>query len=83
MDPSPCRYHYTCLPRFVKSTEILLGHCWASNDHCGVVKALDPPGLVPTSTSSIYNEFGNVHMLWMGIWIHHHVVTTTLVGPDV
>ena len=21
-------------------------------------------------------------MLWMGIWIHHHAVTTTLVGPD-
>ncbi len=65
----------------LKSAGSLLGATIA-NDHCGVVEALDPPGLVPTSTSSIYTEFDNVHMLWMGIWIHHHAVTTTLVGPD-
>jgi hypothetical protein len=28
------------------------------------------------STSSIYKVFDNFHMLWMGIWIHHHAITT-------
>ncbi len=46
------------------------------------VEALDPPGMVPTSPSSIYKVFDNVHMLWMGRWIDHHAVTTALVGPD-
>jgi hypothetical protein len=32
--------------------------------------------MAPKSTSSIYKVFDNVHMLWMGIWIHHHAVTT-------
>jgi hypothetical protein len=26
--------------------------------------------------------FENIHLLWMGIWIHHHTITTALVGPD-
>ncbi len=28
------------------------------------------------STSSIYKVFDNVHMLWMGILIHHYAITT-------
>ncbi len=51
-------------------------------DHCAVVEAQDPPGIVPTSTSSIYKMFENIHLLWIGIWIHHHAITTALVGPD-
>ncbi len=47
-----------------------------------VVEALDPPGMAPTSTLSMHNVFDNVHMLWMGIWIHHHAITTAVVGPD-
>jgi hypothetical protein len=47
-----------------------------------MVEALDPPGMVPTSTLSMYNVFDNVHMLWMGIWIQHNAVTTAVVGPD-
>jgi hypothetical protein len=47
-----------------------------------VVEALDPHGMVPTSTSNIYKVIGNIHILWMGIWIHHHAITTTVVGPD-
>jgi hypothetical protein len=47
-----------------------------------VVEALDPHGMVPTSTSSIYKVIDNIHMLWMGIWIHHHAVTTALVDPE-
>jgi hypothetical protein len=38
--------------------------------------------MVPTSTLSMYKVFDNVHMLWMGIWIHHHAITTAVVGPD-
>ncbi len=32
--------------------------------------------MAPKSTSSIYKVFDNVHMLWMGTWIHHHAITT-------
>jgi hypothetical protein len=36
------------------------------NDNIGaVVEAGDPPGMVPTSTSRMYKEFDNIHMLWM------------------
>ncbi len=51
-------------------------------DHCAVVEAQDPPGMVPTFTSSIYKMFESIHLLWMGIWIHHHAITIALVGPD-
>ncbi len=47
-----------------------------------MVEALDPLGLVPTSTLSMHKVFDNVHMLWMGIWIHHHAVTTAVVSQD-
>ncbi len=47
-----------------------------------MVEALDPPGLVLTSTLSMYKVFDNVHMLWMGIWIYHHAITTAVVGQD-
>jgi hypothetical protein len=43
-----------------------------------VVEAPDPHGMVPTSTTSIYKVFDNIHMLWMG---NHHAVTTALFGP--
>jgi hypothetical protein len=26
--------------------------------------------------------FDNLHMLWMGIWIRHNAIPTTLAGPD-
>jgi hypothetical protein len=33
--------------------------------------------------SNICKVFDNLHMLWMGRWIHPHAVATTLVlGPD-
>jgi hypothetical protein len=30
----------------------------------------------------MYKVIENLHLLWMGIWIHHHAIMTTLVGPD-
>ncbi len=47
-----------------------------------MVEALDPHGMIPTSPSSMYKVFDIIHMLWTGIWIDHHAVTTALVGPD-
>jgi hypothetical protein len=38
--------------------------------------------MVPISTPNIYKVIDNLHMLWMGIWVHHHAITTTLVDPD-
>jgi hypothetical protein len=26
--------------------------------------------------------FDNLHMLWMGIWIHHHAITAGLVNQN-
>ncbi len=50
--------------------------------HNAVVEALNPPVTVPTSMSNICKVFDNLHILWMGRWIHHHAVVTTFVGPD-
>jgi ABC-type lipopolysaccharide export system ATPase subunit len=36
----------------------------------------------PASTPNVKKVIDNLHMLWMGIWIHHHAITTTLAGPD-
>jgi hypothetical protein len=30
---------------------------------------------------NIYKAFDILHMLWMGIWIHHHAVTTYCYQP--
>jgi hypothetical protein len=37
---------------------------------------------VPNYTQNIYKVFDNLHMQWMGIWIHHHSVFTTGSSPD-
>ena len=47
-----------------------------------MVEALTQHGMPPTSTPNIYKVIDNLHMLWMGVWIRHHAVTTKLVGPD-
>jgi uncharacterized protein YfaT (DUF1175 family) len=46
-----------------------------------VVESLNTHGMLSTSTLYIYKVFDNHHMLWMGIWVHHHAATTTLVQP--
>ncbi len=41
--------------------------------------------MVPTSTSNIYKVLDNLHLLWMGRWIHHHaeyLPKHLLVRPD-
>ncbi len=37
----------------------------------------------PTSMSYLYEVFEHLQLLlWMGIWLHTHTVTTTDVSPD-
>ena len=78
MDASSCRSHHTCWSRFEKSDQIprsLLGAKWSI---CAVVEAPNPHGMVLTSTpDNIWKVIDNLHMLWMGIWMHHHAVPTT------
>ena len=31
--------------------------------------------------SCITDVFDNLHMLWMGMWIYHHAITTKCIGP--
>jgi hypothetical protein len=43
-----------------------------------VFEALNPHGMIRTSTLSIYKVIDKLHMPWMGIWIrHHHQANTT------
>jgi hypothetical protein len=50
--------------------------------HCAAVEALTHHGMILTFTPNICNVFDNLHMMWMGIWIPHHAITTTCTGPD-
>ena len=43
-----------------------------------VVETLNPHRMAHTSTPNIYKVIVNVPMLWMGVWIHHHAIPTTL-----
>jgi hypothetical protein len=57
----------------------LLGAEWS---HCAVVQAWNPHGMIPTASPNIWKVIINLHMLWMGIWIHHHAITSTPVNWD-
>jgi hypothetical protein len=41
-----------------------------------------PPKVDHTSMSYIYMVFDNLHMQWMGIWIHHQSLFTAGARPD-
>jgi hypothetical protein len=47
-----------------------------------IVEVVEPFKLHPTSMSYIYKVFEQLKQLWMGIWQHTHIVTTTEVSPD-
>ena len=49
----------------------MLGTKWCP---CVVVEALNPHGMAPTSSPNIWKGIYNLHMLWMGIWIHHRAI---------
>ena len=50
--------------------------------HYTSIEALDPPRVDHTSMSYIYKVFDNLHMQWMGIWIHHHFIIMATGSPD-
>ena len=56
---------------------------WVTTGHqkslCPLVEA---HGMAPTSSSIMCKVIDNLHMLWIGIWMHHHAICTTLIGPD-
>ena len=47
-----------------------------------MVEAVEPFKLHPTSMSCKYDVFEHLQLLWMGIWLQTHTVTTTDVSPD-
>jgi hypothetical protein len=50
--------------------------------HYAIVEAVEPFKLHPTSMSYLYEVFEHLQLLWVGIWMHTHTVTTTDVSPD-
>jgi hypothetical protein len=45
-------------------------------------KAVEPFQLHLSSISHIYEVFEHLLRLWMGLWLHIHIVTTTDASPD-
>ncbi len=50
--------------------------------HNALVEAVEPFKLQPTSMQYIYEVFKHLLRLWIGIWLHTHIVTTTDASPD-
>jgi hypothetical protein len=50
--------------------------------HYTLVEAVEPFKLHPMSMSYIYERFEHLLRLWMGIWLHIHIITTTDAFPD-
>ncbi len=50
--------------------------------HYSLVEAVEPFKLHPMSMSFIYEMFERLLRLWMGIWLHIHIDTTTDTSPD-
>jgi hypothetical protein len=50
--------------------------------HYALVEAVDPFKLHPMSMSYIYEVFVCLLRLWMGIWLHTHIVTITDASLD-
>ena len=45
-----------------------------------VIEALDSFIMTPTSVSNICKVFDNLHMLWMYIWVHLHLVSASCIS---
>jgi hypothetical protein len=50
--------------------------------HYILIKSVEPFKLHPMSLAYIYEVFEHLLRLWIGIWIHIHIVTTTDTSPD-
>ncbi len=67
-------------PQILDSSQIPNSHLECKWCHGAVVEALDPHGMIPTSTSHTYKVIEIIHILWVGTGIYHHAITTTFVG---
>ncbi len=47
-----------------------------------MVEAVNHHLLHPTSILEVYKVFKYLHMLWMGIWVHHYTVIPVRVGAE-
>jgi hypothetical protein len=45
--------------------------------HFPLIEAVEPFELYPMSKSHMYEMFECLLRLWMGIWLHTHIITTT------
>ncbi len=50
--------------------------------HYTLIEAVEPFKLHPMSMSYIYEVIEHLLRLWMGIWLHTHIITTTDTSPD-
>ncbi len=46
-------------------------------DHYALIESVEPFKLHPMSISYLYEVFEHLLRLWMGTWLHIHIVTTT------
>jgi hypothetical protein len=50
--------------------------------HYALVEAVEIFKLHPMSMPYIYERFEHFLMLWMGIWLHIHIISTTEDSPE-
>ena len=72
---SHCSYHHKMLPP-IRETWLKSKLMWVWKPyHRAIVEVVGP--LHPTSISYIHKVFEHLQLLWMGILLHTHTVTTT------
>jgi hypothetical protein len=50
--------------------------------HYTFIEAVEPFKLYPMSMAYLYEVWEYLFRLWMGIWLHIHIVTITDTSPD-
>ncbi len=70
------------LPQICESwlKSYLMQVCKPNND--ALIESVEPFKLQPMSILYIYEVFEHILSLWMGIWLHIHIITTTDTSPD-
>ncbi len=75
-------YHHRHFPRFAK---VGWNPTWCKFANYATMvwaEALEPLKLHPMSMSYVYYRFEHLLRLWMGIWLHIHMVTSTDTSPE-
>jgi hypothetical protein len=50
--------------------------------HYALIEGVEPFKLHPMSMPDMYERFEHLLRLWMGKWLHIHIITTTDTSPD-